>query len=133
MIIGIGNDIVYISRIKDSIDQFGNRFTERCFTEEEIRIAESRRVGATHVNTYAKRFAAKEAAVKALGTGFRDGISMQHVEVLREENGRPILKMTGKALELLESKIPEGKTAILHLSLSDERDIAQAFVIIEAV
>ena len=133
MIIGIGNDIVYISRIKDSIEQFGNRFTERCFTEEEIKLAESRRVGATHVNTYAKRFAAKEAAAKALGTGFRDGVSMQHIEILRDKNGRPVLSMTNKALELLEAKIPEGKKAQIHLSLSDERDLAQAFVVIEAV
>lgn len=133
MIIGIGNDLVYIDRIADSIQQFGNRFIQRCFTEDEIKLAESRRVGETHVNTYAKRFAAKEAVAKALGTGFRGGLSMQHIEVLRDEKGRPNVILSHRADELLKTLTPKGKEAHIHLSLSDEKDLAQAIVMIEAV
>lgn len=133
MIIGIGNDIVYINRIGESIDQFGQKFINRCFTENEIKLAEKRRVGGIHVATYAKRFAAKEALVKALGCGFRDGITMQNIDVSRDEKGCPHMTLKDAAKEYLDQLTPEGKTAAIHLSLSDERDIAQAFVVIELV
>ena len=128
MIIGIGNDLCDITRIQHSLDRFGERFTKRCFTEIERRKADQR---ADRAGTYAKRFAAKEACSKALGTGIR-GIRWQEMGVVNLPSGQPTLHLTGLALERLEKLIPEGHVPFIHLTLTDEHPLAQAIVIIEA-
>ena len=128
MIIGIGNDLCDITRIQHSLDRFGERFTKRCFTEIERRKADQR---ADRAGTYAKRFAAKEACSKALGTGIR-GIRWQEMGVVNLPSGQPTLHLTGLALERLEKLIPEGHVPFIHLTLTDEHPLAQAVVIIEA-
>lgn len=132
MIIGIGNDLVAIERIARNIDEHGKRFIERCFSAEEIARAENRPVG-SRASTYAKRFAAKEAASKALGTGFRDGLYLTDIGVLNDAAGKPSLVLSGKAAEQLAAITPPGHKPLIHVSLSDDRDFAQAFVVIEAL
>ncbi|MGQ0527446.1 MAG: holo-ACP synthase [Alphaproteobacteria bacterium] len=133
MIIGIGSDIIDIGRIEKTLARFGNRFVQRCFTPEEQAQAKCREGGGTHIDTYAKRFAAKEACAKALGTGFSQGVFMKDIGVVNEPGGRPGLHLTGGARARLECLTPPEKTPVLHLTLTDEKSHASAFVIIEAL
>ncbi len=129
MIIGIGNDMVDIRRIEETLNRFGTRFTDRIFTEIEKKKSDQRAMRAA---SYAKRFAAKEACSKALGTGFRRGVFWKDMGVVNEMSGRPTLVLTGGAKAQLERLIPEGKTAKVHLTITDDHPYAQAVVIIEA-
>jgi len=130
MIIGIGNDICDIRRIEAVLRRYPERFVSRCFTETERRRA-VRRV--TAAATYAKRFAAKEACAKALGTGMRRGVFWRDMGVVNRPSGKPTMHLTGGALVRLAAVTPPGFGAVIHLSLSDEYPYAQAFVVIEAV
>ncbi len=132
MILGIGSDLIDIRRIEQALDRFGDRFVQRLFTADERACAE-RRIGSGRAATYAKRFAAKEAGVKALGTGFRHGIFFQDLSVAHDAEGRPLLEMSGAALKRLNALTPQGMIAHLHLSLTDDYPLAQAFVILSAV
>lgn len=133
MIIGTGQDLIDIRRVEKTLERFGKRFIERCFAIEEIEKAERRRAAGTHIATYAKRFAAKEACSKALGTGFNHGVYMRDIAVLNDENGKPTLRLTNGALNRLNTMMPEGYQAAIHLTLTDEPPLAQASVIIEAI
>lgn len=133
MIIGMGNDLIDIRRISKTLDRFGSRFITRTFTEAEIAKAERRRGAGTHVATYAKRFAAKEACSKALGTGFSSGVFMRDIEVLNDPAGKPVLRLHGGAAQRLKAITPAGLTTHIHLTLTDEPPLAQAFVVIEAL
>lgn len=133
MIIGMGSDLVDSRRVAKVLERHGERFIKRCFTTEEIAKAERRRGAGTHIDTYAKRFAAKEACSKALGTGFNQGVFMKDIGVVNAPSGMPSIVLTGGALERLKSMTPAGKTAKLHITLTDEPPMMQAFVIIEAV
>ena len=133
MIIGTGNDLIDIRRIEKTLDRFGSRFIERCFAPAEIAKAERRRAAGTHIATYAKRFAAKEACSKALGTGFNQGVYMRDIAVTNDPSGKPSLILSGGALARLQAITPAGKTAVIHLSLTDEPPLAQANVMIEAI
>jgi holo-[acyl-carrier protein] synthase len=133
MILGMGNDLTDARRVEKSLARFGAHFTRRCFTEDETAFCENRRGPGGRAAAYAKRFAAKEACAKALGTGFGDGVAMRDISVSRDERGKPGLKLSGGALERLERMTPEGSRAVLHLSLTDEPPLACAHVIIEAV
>ena len=130
MIIGIGNDLCNIERIARSLERFGERFEHRCFTEGEIAKARRRRLTA---ETYAKRFAAKEACAKALGTGVpRAGVHWKHMEVVNLPSGKPTLWLTDGALTRLNAIIPEGMVPTVHLTMTDDHPWAEAQVIIEA-
>ncbi len=131
MIIGIGSDLCNIDRIQKSLDRFGNRFTGRVFTEIEQRKAESRPF--TRAGTYAKRFAAKEAFSKAVGTGFKRGVFMKDIGVVNKASGAPTLALTGGAKRRLDDMTPEGHRAEVHLTMTDDHPFAQAFVIITAM
>lgn len=133
MIVGTGTDIVDTRRIEAALARFGERFISRCFTEDEIARAERRRPGGTHIATYAKRFAAKEALAKALGTGIAKGVRMKDIGVINDENGKPDIILSGVAAERLNALLPAGHRAVIHLSLSDEPPIAKATVMIEAL
>jgi holo-[acyl-carrier protein] synthase len=133
MIIGTGSDLIDIRRVEKVLARFGERFIRRCFTPVEIAKAERRRGGGTHVATYAKRFAAKEACSKALGTGFNQGVFMKDIGVVNASSGAPALELTGGALARLKALTPPGKQAVIHLTLTDEPPLAKAFVIIEAL
>lgn len=133
MIIGTGSDLIDIRRIEATLNRFGERFIKRCFASEEIEKAERRRSSGTHIATYAKRFAAKEACVKALGTGFNHGVYMRDIAVINDYYGKPTLRLTGSALHRLNALIPMGMKPTLHLTLTDEPPLAQAYVIIEAL
>ena len=126
MIFGLGTDIVQISRIQGMIEKFDDRFLERCFTAAEIARAKTK---AQAINSYAKHYAAKEATLKALGTGMREGLSWQDIEVGHTALGAPTLSLTGGVALFLQEK--GLKNVILHLSLSDDGDYAVATVIIE--
>ncbi len=130
MILGIGTDLANIDRIAGTLERFGDRFRNRVFTEVEQRKAERRKDVA---GTYAKRWAAKEACSKALGTGLRMGISWRDMAVSNLETGQPVMAVTGWAKERLEAMTPEGHVAIIHVTLTDDHPWAQAFVIIEAL
>ncbi|MDP2123420.1 MAG: holo-ACP synthase [Parvibaculum sp.] len=130
MILGIGNDIIDIRRIELTLERFGDRFIERIFTDVERRKSEARRMRAA---SYAKRFAAKEACSKALGTGFRQGIFWRDMGVVNLRSGQPTMALTGGALARLEAMTPEGMAAVIHLTITDDHPQAQAFVIISAV
>lgn len=132
MIIGTGSDLIDTRRVKKIMARFGERFIQRCFTQTEQEKAERRRGAGTHIDVYAKRFAAKEACSKALGTGFSQGVYMKDIGVVNKPSGKPTLELTGGALIRLQSIIPEGLTPIIHLTLTDEPPLAKAFVIIEA-
>ncbi|HEY8189479.1 MAG TPA: holo-ACP synthase, partial [Micavibrio sp.] len=108
MILGIGNDLTDMRRIEKAISRFGERFIRRCFTDEEISRAESRREAGMHIATYAKRFAAKEACAKALGTGIAQGVFLRDIGVVNDELGRPALCLTGGAANRLASLTPLG-------------------------
>ena len=129
MILGIGTDLANIDRIAGTLERFGDRFRNRVFTEVEQRKAERRKDVA---GTYAKRWAAKEACSKALGTGLRMGISWRDMAVSNLETGQPVMAVTGWAKERLEAMTPDGHEAIIHVTLTDDHPWAQAFVIIEA-
>jgi len=128
MIIGIGTDLCDIRRIERALGRFGERFTRRCFTETERAKADRR---ADRAGTYAKRFAAKEACSKALGTGIR-GIRWQEMGVVNLPTGQPTLLLSGKARRRLDALTPPGHEAVIHLTLTDEHPTAQAIVLIEA-
>jgi holo-[acyl-carrier protein] synthase len=130
MILGIGNDLCDIRRIEKSIERFGDRFLLRVFTEEERRKALSR---AHPARTFAKRFAAKEAATKALGTGFSNGVYFSDIGVVNAPSGRPTLALTGGAARHLAQLTPKGFTARIDVTLTDEYPLAEAFVVISAV
>ena len=130
MILGIGNDLCDIRRIEKSLERFGERFVQRVFTETEQKRSEGR---ATRAASYAKRFAAKEACSKALGTGFRRGVFMRDMGVINIRGGKPTLALTGGALARLQEITPAGMTAQIDLTLTDEYPLAQAIVIISAV
>jgi len=129
MIIGLGSDLVDVRRIARSIERYGERFLNRIYTSVERTKAEGR---ANRVETYAKRFAAKEACSKALGTGFRSGVFWRDMGVVNLPSGRPTMKLTGGALKRLEAITPAGCEARIDVSLTDEGPTAQAIVIISA-
>jgi holo-[acyl-carrier protein] synthase len=130
MIIGIGNDLIDITRIEKTLERFGDKFIQRIFTELEQKKSEKRRMRAA---SYAKRYAAKEACSKALGTGFRKGVYWRDMGVINLPSGKPTMKLTGGALKRLEEIIPEGMDAQIDLTITDEPPTAEAFVIISAV
>jgi holo-[acyl-carrier protein] synthase len=129
VILGIGTDLANIERIEGTLARFGDRFRNRVFTEAEQRKAEARRQVAA---TYAKRWAAKEACSKALGTGLRMGIAWKDMSVSNLHTGQPVMTLTGWAAERLAAMTPPGHEAIVHVSLTDDHPWAQAFVVIEA-
>jgi len=130
-IIGMGSDLCNIDRIANSIARYGERFENRVFTD--IEIAKARRRPFTIAGTYAKRFAAKEAFSKAVGTGFKRGVFMKDIGVVNAPSGAPTLALTGGAALRLEEITPKGHEARIHLTLTDDHPWAQAFVIIEAI
>ncbi|MGF1562878.1 MAG: holo-ACP synthase [Geminicoccaceae bacterium] len=130
MIIGIGSDLIDIRRVERTLERFGERFTQRCFTEIERAKADRRRLRAA---TYAKRYAAKEAASKALGTGFRQGVFWRDIGVVNLPSGQPTLALTGGANARLDAITPAGMRADVQLTITDEPPLAQAQVIITAV
>jgi len=130
MIIGIGSDLCNIERIQSSLDRFGERFTNRVFTETERAKAEGRPL--TRAGTYAKRFAAKEAFSKAVGTGFKRGVFMRDIGVVNLPSGAPTLHLTGGAKDRLDAMVPGGQAATIYLTMTDDFPFAQAFVIITA-
>lgn len=130
MIVGLGSDLCDIRRIEKTLERFGDRFIQRVFTPLEQRKAERRRERAA---TYAKRFAAKEACAKALGTGFRKGVFWRDLGVVNLPSGKPTMELTGGAGERLAMLIPDGHRPVVHLTITDEYPLAQAFVIIEAL
>jgi holo-[acyl-carrier protein] synthase len=131
MILGTGSDLCNIERIQNSLDRFGARFENRVFTEIELKKAARR--PHTRAATLAKRFAAKEAYSKAVGTGFRAGVFMKDIGVVNSPSGAPTLALTGGAKARLDAITPEGHLARVHLTLTDDHPWAFAMVIIEAV
>ena len=130
MIIGIGSDLIDIRRVEKSIERFGDRFTHRCFTEIERAKSDKRKERAA---SYAKRFAAKEACSKALGTGIAHGVFWKDMGVVNLPGGKPTIVLTGGAGEHLAKILPAGHRGIVHLTITDDFPLAQAFVIIEAL
>ena len=130
MIIGIGSDLIDIRRIEESIERHGERFITRIFTEAEQERAEGRR---GRVASYAKRFAAKEACAKALGCGIAEGVFWTEMGVVNRPGGQPTMELTGGAAARLAKITPAGHYAIVHLTITDDFPLAQAFVIIEAM
>ncbi len=130
MIIGLGSDLIDMRRIEQTIERFGDRFLGRIFTDAERKLSDGR---AGRVASYAKRFAAKEACSKALGTGFRGGIYWRDVGVINLGSGKPILQLTGGAARRLAELTPEGMEARVDLTMTDEPPMAQAIVMISAV
>ena len=130
MIVGIGSDMIDIRRVERTLDRFGERFVERCFTEVERAKSERRRNRAA---SYAKRFAAKEACSKALGTGFRRGVFWRDMGVVNLPGGKPTMRLTGGAAKRLAELVPYGMEAQIDVSITDEPPIAQVIVIISAV
>jgi holo-[acyl-carrier protein] synthase len=130
MIIGFGNDLCDIRRIERSLARFGERFVLRCFTETERAKSDGR---ATRAASYAKRFAAKEACAKALGTGLGFGVSWRDMGVVNLPSGKPTMRLTGGAAARLSALTPPGHNVFIHVTLTDEYPLAQAQIIIEAV
>lgn len=130
MIVGIGSDLIDIRRVERTIERYGDRFIKRLFTDIEQAKSEARR---NRVESYAKRFAAKEACSKALGTGFRRGVYWRDMGVVNIAGGKPTMSLTGGARRRLDELIPEGMEARIDLSLTDDHPLAQAIVIISAV
>jgi holo-[acyl-carrier protein] synthase len=130
VILGIGSDLANVDRIGRTIERFGARFLDRVYTATEQRLAERR---AQRVATYAKRWAAKEACSKALGTGLRMGIKWKDMGVVNLPSGQPTLRLTGWAAERLAAMTPPGQSAALHLTLTDDHPWAMAVVVIEAL
>ena len=131
MILGLGSDLCNIERIQASLDRFGERFLGRVFTDVERARAAKRPF--TRAGTLAKRFAAKEAFSKAVGTGFRRGVFMRDIGVVNAPSGAPTLALTGGAQARLDAMVPPGHALRLHLTMTDDHPWAQAFVVIEAV
>jgi len=131
VIIGLGSDLCNIERIQASLDRFGIRFEQRVFTDIERARADRRPF--TKAGTLAKRFAAKEAFSKAIGTGFRRGVFMRDIGVVNAPSGAPTLALTGDAKARLDAMIPDGHVPRVHLTLTDDHPWAQAFIVIEAV
>lgn len=129
MIVGIGSDLCDITRVARVLERYPQRFVERVFTTEERRKSDRR---ATRAASYAKRFAAKEACAKALGTGFSRGVFMKDIGVVNLPSGAPTLQLTGGAAERLAVLVPAGHAPVIHLTLTDDHPLAQAFVVIEA-
>jgi holo-[acyl-carrier protein] synthase len=130
MIIGLGNDLTDISRVEKTLARYGDRFTERCFTEIERRKSDRR---AQRAASYAKRFAAKEACAKALGTGLNFGVYWRDMGVVNLPSGKPTMSLTNGAARVLAHLVPAGHTPHIHLTITDDGGLAQAFVIIEAL
>ena len=130
MIVGLGSDLVDIRRIEKTLERYGDRFIQRIFTDVEQRKSEGRRQRAA---SYAKRYAAKEACSKALGTGFRRGVFWRDMGVINLPSGKPTMSLTRGAAERLAELVPGGSMPFIHLTITDEYPMAQAFVIIEAV
>jgi holo-[acyl-carrier protein] synthase len=130
MILGIGSDITDVRRIEKVIERHGERFLARIFTEKERARAERKK---KRIETYAKRFAAKEACAKALGTGMRGGVWWRDMGVVNLPSGRPTMHLTGGALRRLEAMTPQGYEARIDLTISDEGPMAQALVVISAI
>ncbi|WP_421867867.1 holo-ACP synthase [Pararhizobium sp.] len=130
MIIGIGSDLIDIRRIASSLERFGERFSHRCFTDVEIRKSEGRK---NRAESYAKRFAAKEACSKALGTGLAQGVFWKDMGVVNLPGGKPTMQLTGGAATRLAEILPDGHRGVIHLTITDDFPLAQAFVIIEAL
>jgi holo-[acyl-carrier protein] synthase len=130
VILGIGSDLIDTTRIAATLERFGERFVERIFTTIERQKSDGR---ASRAESYAKRFAAKEACAKALGTGFRRGVFWRDMGVINLPGGRPTLQLTGGALARLNALLPPGMAARIDLSLTDEPPIAQAIVVISAI
>jgi holo-[acyl-carrier protein] synthase len=130
VIIGLGSDLCNIERIQSALDRFGTRFETRVFTEVEI--AKAARRPFTRAGTLAKRFAAKEAFSKAVGTGFRAGVFMKDIGVVNAASGAPTLALTGGAAARLQAITPPGHVAVVHLTMTDDHPWAQALVVIEA-
>jgi holo-[acyl-carrier protein] synthase len=130
IVIGIGSDLCNIERIERSLERFGERFEQRVFTEVE----RAKAAGRPHsrAGTYAKRFAAKEAFSKAVGTGFKRGVFMKDIGVVNKASGQPTLALTGGAKQRLDELTPQGHAADIHLTMTDDHPFAQAFVIITA-
>ncbi|AKH99873.1 holo-(acyl-carrier-protein) synthase [Hoeflea sp. IMCC20628] len=130
MIIGIGSDLIDIRRIEKTLERHGERFTNRCFTEVERSKSDRRALRAA---SYAKRFAAKEACSKALGTGLSQGVFWRDMGVVNLPGGKPTMRLSGGAAERLEKMTPAGMVCAIHLTITDDFPLAQAFVIIEAL
>ncbi|RDE08995.1 holo-ACP synthase [Pelagibacterium lacus] len=130
MIIGLGNDICEIAHVQRTLDRFGERFTQRCFTEIERAKSDRRRLRAA---SYAKRFAAKEACAKALGTGLSHGVFWRDMGVVNLPSGKPTMRLTGGAARRLAQLVPAGYAPHIHVTITDDNGMAQAFVIIEAL
>jgi len=130
VILGLGSDLCNIERIQKSLDRWGEKFERRCFTE--IEQAKAARRPYTRAGTYAKRFAAKEAYTKAIGTGFSRGVFHKDIGVVNAPSGAPTLQLTGGAAKRLAEIVPDGHEAVIHLTLTDDHPWAQAFVVIEA-
>ena len=130
MIIGYGNDLCDIRRLEAALERFGDRFVARCFTEIEQKKSDCR---AARAASYAKRFAAKEACAKALGTGLGHGVYWRDMGVVNLPSGKPTMHLTGGAALRLQALTPGGHRAVIHLTLTDEYPFAQAHVIIEAL
>jgi holo-[acyl-carrier protein] synthase len=129
MIIGIGSDLIDIRRIEKTLERFGDRFTNRCFTDIERAKADRR---LRRADTYAKRYAAKEACAKALGTGLSRGVFWREIGVINLPTGKPVLELSGGAAARLEAMTPAGMMATIELTLTDEPPLAHAMVIISA-
>jgi holo-[acyl-carrier protein] synthase len=130
MIIGLGSDLIDIRRIEKTLDRHGGRFIERVFTETEQRKSDARNQRAA---SYAKRFAAKEACAKALGTGLSQGVFWKDMGVANLPSGKPTMRLTGGAKARLDEMTPVGMKVVVHLTITDDFPLAQAFVIIEAL
>ena len=130
MIVGIGNDTIDIRRVEKVLERHGERFTTRIFTDLEVRKSERRRLRAA---SYAKRFAAKEACSKALGTGMRGGVFWRDMGVVNLPSGQPTMALTGGAAKRLAALVPPGLSPRIHVTITDDFPLAQALVIIEAL
>ncbi|MYG51359.1 MAG: holo-ACP synthase [Rhodospirillaceae bacterium] len=130
MIVGISSDLIDIRRIRNTLDRFGDRFTHRCFTDVERARADGRR---RRAETYAKRFAAKEACAKALGTGLRRGVYWRDMGVVNLPGGKPTMRLTGGAARRLAEMLPDGMEGRIDVSITDEPPLAQVIVVISAV
>jgi holo-[acyl-carrier protein] synthase len=130
MIIGLGSDFCQIGRVEQTLARFGDRFVQRCFTPVEQRKSDRR---AQRAASYAKRFAAKEACAKALGTGLNFGVYWRDMGVVNLPSGKPTMQLTNGAARALERLVPPGHEPLIHLTITDDAGLAQAFVIIEAV
>ncbi len=130
MIIGLGSDLIQIHRVEQTLAKYGDRFVNRCFTEIERQKSDRR---AQRAASYAKRFAAKEACSKALGTGLNFGVYWRDMGVVNLPSGKPTMQLTNGAAKVLAHLVPAGHTPHIHLSITDDGGMAQAFVIIEAL